>query len=179
MDGVMVSSALKKATRLTSEANQAVVTLNTIISGLFSSSASVAGDDTSPSAAYRLTLFEASLVLWKRHPSFENMSNEWMTVLLLMNRSVGGYPTVLFPQFALRATQDTLSLGLSVLKHLLSKTQYSDMVRFLLDITRPEHVDHLQLIKDPGSIPLSIPPQPLREPVSQEVEGGPSFNYKE
>lgn len=91
VNGVQVSGALKKVSRLTSEANQAVYTLNTIVSGLFSSGASVAGDDTTPIPAYMLTLFESALALWRHHPEYIGMPNEWMTVLLLMNRSVGGY----------------------------------------------------------------------------------------
>lgn len=78
----------------------------------------------------------------------------------MMNRSVGGYPTVLPPQFALRATQDTLSLGLSLMKHLMTNPLFHMYVHQLLDITRPLRVDHVQLIKDPGSIPFNIPPQP-------------------
>lgn len=77
-----------------------------------------------------------------------------------MNRSVGGYPTVLFPQFALRAIQDSLSLGLSLLKHLIKNTRLRSHVYHLLDITTPTRVDHVQLIKVPRSIPLNIPPQP-------------------
>lgn len=160
VDGVQVSGALKKVSRLTSEANQAIYTLNTVLAGLFSSGAAIAGDDITPIPAYTLTVFEASIALWKAHPEYLSRSNEWMTVLLLMNRSVGGYPTVLFPQFALRATQDTLSLGLSMLKHLLEDTQFRSCVHKLLDISQPSNVDHVQLIKDPGSVPLSLPPQP-------------------
>lgn len=104
MDGVQVSGALKKASRLTSEANQAVYTLNTVIAGLFSSGASIAGDDITPLPAYSLTVFEAVVALWRAHPALMGRTNEWMTVLILMNRSVGGFPVVLFPQFALRAT---------------------------------------------------------------------------
>ncbi|CAK1591153.1 unnamed protein product [Parnassius mnemosyne] len=83
-----------------------------------------------------------------------------MMVLLLMNRSVRGYPPMLFPQFATRATQDTLCLGLRLLKHLLKDNRLRMEVHALLDIGRPSHVDHIQLIKDPGSIPLNLPPQP-------------------
>lgn len=67
---------------------------------------------------------------------------------------------MLFPQFALRATQDTLSLGLSLMKHLLSQPLFRAEVYSLLDIVKPLRIDHVQLIKDPGSIPLNIPPQP-------------------
>lgn len=160
MDGVQVSGALKKVSRLTSEANQAVYTLNTVLAGLFSSGASIAGDDLSPIPAYMLTIFEASFALWRTHPEYTLKTNEWMTVLLLMNRAVGGYPTVLFPQFALRATQDTLSLGLSVMKRLLEDTRFRACVYQLLDISQPSHIHHVQLIKDPGSIPLNLSPQP-------------------
>lgn len=61
VDGVQVSGALKKVSRLTSEANQAVYTLNTIVAGLFSSGASIPGDDLTPTPAYLLTIFEAAL----------------------------------------------------------------------------------------------------------------------
>lgn len=85
MDGVQVSGAVKKATRLTSEANQAIHTLNTVVAGLFSSGASIAGDDISPIPAYLMTIFEAALALWTRHPNYTKMSEEWMTVLLMTN----------------------------------------------------------------------------------------------
>lgn len=103
-----VSGDLKKVSRLTSEANQAIHTLNTVLAGLFSSGASLASDYITPLPAYILTVFEASLTLWRTHPEFLIRSDEWMAVLMMMNRSVEGYPTVLFPQIALRATQDTL-----------------------------------------------------------------------
>lgn len=76
-----------------------------------------------------------------------------------MNRSVGGYPTVLYPQFALRATQDSLSWDF-VLKHLMTDPRFRSCVYQLLDISRPSRIDHTQLIKDPSSIPLNLPPQP-------------------
>ncbi|CAG4938082.1 unnamed protein product [Parnassius apollo] len=55
LDGVQVSGAIKKATRITSEANHTILTINAIIAGLFSSGASIAGDDESPIPAYQLT----------------------------------------------------------------------------------------------------------------------------
>lgn len=141
VDGVQVSGALKKVSRLTSEANQAIHTLNTVLAGLFSSGASIAGDDISPIPAYLLTVFETSLTLWRTHPDFLTCSDEWFAVLLMMNRSVGGYPTVHFPQFALRATQETLSLGLSLMKHLMKDHRFRISVYNLLDISRPIRVD--------------------------------------
>lgn len=175
VDGVQVSCALKKVSRLTSEANQSIHTLNTVIAGLFSSGTSIAGDDLTPIPAYMITVFEAALTLWRCHSEYRTQSNEWMATLLLMNRSVGGYPTVLFPQFALRATQDTLSLGFSVMKHLLTVPSLRGEVFRLLDITKPVRVDPLQLIKDPGSIPLNIPPQPENMFRRKLKEGLPSI----
>lgn len=52
MDGVQVSSALKKVSRLTSEPNQTIYTLNTVLAGLFSSGASIAGHDIYPFSIY-------------------------------------------------------------------------------------------------------------------------------
>lgn len=90
LDGVQVSGTVKKASRLTSEANQAVYTLNTVIAGLFSSGATIAGDDISPIPAYVLTVFEGAMDLWRHYPEYINMPDEWMTVLLMMNRTKGG-----------------------------------------------------------------------------------------
>lgn len=80
-----MSGAGKMATRLTSEANQAIHTLNTVTAGLFSSGASIAGDDISHIPAYLMTIFEAAWALWTRHPKYTKMSEEWMTVLLMTN----------------------------------------------------------------------------------------------
>lgn len=52
VDGVQVSGAPKKVSSLTSEANQAIHTLNTILAGLFSSGASIASADITPLPAY-------------------------------------------------------------------------------------------------------------------------------
>ena len=95
--------------------------------------------------------------------------------VFMMNRSVGGSPTVLFPQFALRATQDTLSLGLSVMKSLLKNPRFNTHVHSLLDISTPQHVDHVQLIKDPSSIPLNLPSQPENLYRRKLKEGLPSL----
>lgn len=83
MDGVQVSSALKKVPRLTSEANQAIHTINTAVAGLFASGTSIAGDDITPIPA-------AALTLWRCQSDYLLCTNEWMAVLLMMNRSIGG-----------------------------------------------------------------------------------------
>ncbi|CAG5019356.1 unnamed protein product [Parnassius apollo] len=93
LDGVQVSGAIKKATRITSEANQTILTINAIIAGLYSSGASIAGDDESPIPAYQLTVYEAAKTLWRLVPEYRNMPDEWMMVLMLLNRTIGGYPT--------------------------------------------------------------------------------------
>lgn len=80
--GEQLSSALKKVSRLTSEANQAVYTLNTVLAGLFSSGTAIAGDDITPIPPYMITIFEAAMTLWKHHPEFTSMSDEWMATLL-------------------------------------------------------------------------------------------------
>ncbi|CAG4938070.1 unnamed protein product [Parnassius apollo] len=67
LDGVQVSGAIKKATRITSEANHTILTINAIIAGLFSSGASIAGDDESPIPAYQLTPSQRNLYGKNRH----------------------------------------------------------------------------------------------------------------
>lgn len=66
-------------------------------------------------------------------------------------------PTVLFLQFALQATQDTLCLGLSLLKHLLKDTLFRGSVYQLLDISPPTHVDHVQPLRTQGVFLLISP----------------------
>ncbi|KAJ2954234.1 hypothetical protein O0L34_g2479 [Tuta absoluta] len=159
-DGAQVSCSLKKISRVTSEANQTLPTLNTLLSGMFACGASCANEDYSPVPSYVTTILEATVLMYRKYPWMMKRPVEWMTVLWSMSRAVGGYPVSLLPQFMTRAVQDPLSCNLHLLRTLLRSPAHSAHVRALINLTKPAHVDHLSLIKDPPSIPLNIPPQP-------------------
>ncbi|CAL1672381.1 unnamed protein product [Lasius platythorax] len=65
-----VSSCSKRITRLASEANQVIPSMNSDIAGIFSTGATAAAEDSTPMYAYFCTITEAALHLW-----FEN---EWL-----------------------------------------------------------------------------------------------------
>lgn len=58
--GVQVSSAIKKISRVNSEANQTIPTFNGKIAGMFSAGSSAAGEDHVPYMAYYVTCVETS-----------------------------------------------------------------------------------------------------------------------
>lgn len=168
--GSQVSGALKKISRLASEANQVIPSLNSDLSGFFSTGAAAAAEDTTPRTSYYCTLVEASLRLWQDNPWLKKERWETTCCLLLLTRTLGGYPITIYSQFCTRAVQDVLSTNLHLIRTCLKDRTLQDHISRFVTL-RAGRVDFLSFVKDPQSLPLAIPVQPENF-VRQEVKKG-------
>ena len=103
LKGAEVSCALKKASRISSEANDGVRTLSNRISSVFSSGIAIAGTDLLPIGGYIMAAVEACVILEDEEPV---LSIDDLTALCLIPRHLGGFPVVNYPTFCFRGQMD-------------------------------------------------------------------------
>lgn len=169
--GAQVSSCCKKITRLASEANQVIPSMNSDIAGIFSTGATAAAEDSTPMYSYFCTIVEATLHLWQEDEWLTKEPWEYTCCLLLVTRSLGGYPVSIYSQFCTRAVQDLLSTNLHLIRTVLNDSVLQKQMARVVTLSTGSHVDFLSLIKDPQSIPLDIPIQPENY-VKKEIKKG-------
>lgn len=157
--GAQVSCSLKKISRLSSEANQVIPTLNGDLSGLYSTGASAASEDITPKCAYITTLVESMHLVRRAMPWLKDRSCEHSLVLATNTRALGGLPVTSYPNFCMRAVQDPLSTGLHWLCTLLDCDTTRGPAETLIRLNKKRVVDYESLIKDPSSLPLATPLQ--------------------
>lgn len=155
--GAQVSSALKKISRLSSEANQVIPTLNGDLSGLYSTGASAAAEDVTPGNAYRVTLMEAMHMLRRSLPWLRTRDAGHTVVLAATTRTLGGLPVTIYPNFCMRAIQDQLSTGLHWARTLCTYPHTSDATKAIVSLNKKSKIDYDTLVKDPSSLPLIAP----------------------
>lgn len=134
--GAQVSSTLKKISRLASEANQVVPTLNGDISGLYSTGASAASEDFTPGPAYTCTMFEAAHMLRRTMSWLRTKDDSYTIALITTSRTLGGFPVTSYPNFCMRAVQDPLTSGLHLARTLLRDPFYRAGVSAYVTLAR-------------------------------------------
>lgn len=157
--GAQVSGALKKISRLASEANQTIPTLSGDLSGIFSTGASSAAEDLTPRSAYFCTIVEASLSFLNAQSWALKEPFEYVCCIFLVTRCLGGYPITLYSQFCTRAVQDVLSSNLHLIKTVKADKLLGPHIARVVTLECGKQ-DFLSLIKDPQSLPLNLPIQP-------------------
>lgn len=157
--GAQVSCALKKISRLASEANQVIPTVNGDLSGLYSTGASAAAEDLTPKSAYITTLVESMHLLRRSMPWLREKSLGHSIVLATNTRTLGGFPVTSYPSFCMRAVQDSLTTGLHWLRSMLARGSMCEAAETLITLRRKHKVDYESLVKDPASLPLATPLQ--------------------
>lgn len=170
--GAQVSTALKKISRLASEANQVVPTLNGDLSGLYSTGASGASEDVTPTAAYTCTMFEAAHILRRNMPWLREIEDSHTVTLVTTSRTLGGFPVTLYSNFCMRAVQDQLTSGLHLARSLLRHPTTRSGVSTYINMIPKTRLDLESLIKDPSSLPLATPLQSehhLRDMIRQHL----------
>lgn len=85
---------------------------------------------------------------------------EYTCCLLMVTRSLEGYPITIYSQFCTRAVQDVLSTNLHLIRTVLHDPILRDHMARAYTLTLSMHKDPLSLIKDPQSLPLHMPIQP-------------------
>lgn len=158
--GVQVSTALKKISRVNSEANQTIPTFNGKIAGMFSAGSSAAGEDHVPYLSYYVTCVETAHHV-RRHMSFlQRRPIENTSCMLMVGRVLGGLPVVIYPQFSTRAVQDVLTANLHLIKTMCEFPTMSRYVSSLVSVKGQSNPDFETLVKDPQSLPIDMPIQP-------------------
>ncbi|QPB73978.1 RdRp [Hymenopteran orino-related virus OKIAV85] len=171
LKGAQVSGALKRISRLASEANQVIPSLNSDLSGLFSTGATAAAEDSTPMYAYFCTVLEAALHLRHELPWLRTAPWEKTCCILLLTRTLGGFPITIYSQFCTRAVQDVLSSNLHLVRTALHDAILGKHMRTTVNLDITGKRDFLSLIKDPQSLPLHMPIQPENY-VKREVKKG-------
>ncbi|APG78645.1 RNA-dependent RNA polymerase [Beihai rhabdo-like virus 5] len=157
--GTEVSTALKTASKTGSLTNNDFNTVSNGVAGAFSSGVTIASSDNAPFAAYMLACVEACQVFF-RHPLQLAFTDTEMVALLLSNRNVGGYPTVLFSSFGVRGMLDPLTSCIAIIRYCCAyHPDVFDCLARLLDFT-PYNADPLLLIKDPLALAIQTPKSP-------------------
>lgn len=95
---------------------------------------------------------------------------EYTCCLLLITRSLGGYPITIYSQFCTRAVQDVLSTNLHLVRTALRDPLLKHHMARVVNID-PGKKDFLSLVKDPQSLPLRLPVQPENY-IKREVRSG-------
>lgn len=157
--GAQVGGCCKRITRLASEANQVISSLSGDIAGIFSTGIAAAAEDNTPMSSYFCTI-EACLHLWSQNAWMLEEPWEYTCCLLMVTRSLGGYPVTIYSQFCTRAVQDVLSTNLHLIKIIRADTILGKHISRVVNLDIDGRKDFLSLIKDLQSIPLNIPVQP-------------------
>ena len=89
--GAPVSSALKRASKVSVEGNTGISTLSSEIASVFSNGVAVAGSDHTPVCGYFCSLIAGAFILHERDSSLDAVS---IAAILLVTRHLGGFPTV-------------------------------------------------------------------------------------
>jgi hypothetical protein len=157
--GAQASCALKRISRVASEANQTIPTLNGDISGIFSSGTAAAAEDPLPCSSYIVSAVEALLRIEETFPWIKNQPHEHKAMFLSVTRTLGGLPISIYPQFCARAVQDPLSTGISLLKTIYKDTAARNYILCVATLRCKNQVNYESLVKDPSSLPLYLPTQ--------------------
>lgn len=172
--GVQVSTALKKISRVNSEANQTIPTFNGKIAGMFSAGSSAAGEDHVPYWAYYVTCVETAHHI-RRHMSFlQRKPIENTSCMLMIGRVLGGLPIVIYPQFSTRAVQGVLTANLHLIRTMCEHPTMSRYAHSLVSVRGQSNPDFETLVKDPQSLPIDMPIQPenyLKDKVKEGLSG--------
>lgn len=172
--GAQMSGALKRISRVASEANQTIQTLNGDISGIFSLCTAAAAEDKTPIPSYITTVFEAILRITQSFPWMHTVPLEQAAMSVCVSRILGGLPISLFSQFCTRAVQDPLSSNISLLKTIANTQGSNCYVMTWATLDRKQNPKFESLVKDPCSLPLFLPQQPealIREVIEQGLTG--------
>lgn len=172
--GVQVSTALKKISRVNSEANQTIPTFYGKIAGMFSAGSSAAGEDHVPYWSYYVTCVETAHHI-RRHMSFlQRRPIENTSCMLMIGRVLGGLPIVIYPQFSTRAVQDVLTANLHIIRTMCEHPTMSCYAHSLVSTRGQQNPDFETIVKDPQSLPIDMPIQPenyLKDRVKEGLSG--------
>ena len=158
VNGKKVTFGLKRATRIGTESQENIPSLNTKISGICSTGVASAADSLTPAASYVTTCVEVLYTLLDRLPPGTELPFERMVVLLLLNRQAGGLKMSLYPSFCMRGVDDSLPICISIWRTMEERGTFQSIIRSMRAMPCAiGKMDWAQMVKDPYSVPISRP----------------------
>ena len=158
INGKKVTFGIKQATRIGTESQENIPSLNTKISGICSTGVASAADSLTPAASYMTTCIEVLYTLLERKDPHSELPVERMVTLLLLNRQAGGLKMSLYPGFCMRGMDDSLPMCMSIWGTMEDRGLYRPILRSMRALPCAiGKMDWSQLVKDPFSIPISRP----------------------
>lgn len=156
LNGKRIGQGLKRASRIGTESQETIPSINTKLSGIYATGIATASECSTPAAAYAVSTMEAGITLRTR--GFKGTSAQ-LGIILLLGRQLGGFKTSPYASFCIRGINDTATVGASVMMTLRDhKGTYPRMWTALRNlVVRIGKVDWEQLFKDPYSIPYIRP----------------------
>ncbi|AJG39154.1 RNA-dependent RNA polymerase [Wenzhou Crab Virus 1] len=154
--GKRIPQALKRASRIGTESQETIPSVNTKLSGVFATGIATASECGTPASAYAVTIIESCLALEAR--GFQGGPTR-MGALLILGRQLGGVKSSPYAAFCIRGLNDTATVGVSVLQTLIKyKDSFGKL--FLSLKTLPIFLGRVnwgQMFKDPYSLPYLRP----------------------
>ena len=158
VNGKKVTFGIKRATRIGTESQENIPSLNTKISGICSTGVASAADSLTPAASYITTCVEVLYTLLDRIPPDSELPFERMVVLLLLNMQAGGLKMSLYPAFCMRGMDDSLPICISLWRTMEERGTYRHILRSMRALPCAiGKMDWAQVVKDPYSVPISRP----------------------
>lgn len=157
INGKKIAFGLKRATRIGTESQENIPSINTKISGCCATGIAAAADSLTPAAAYIVTCYEVLTTVMQRLN--RRVQFERMVVLLLLNRQAGGLKMSLYPSFCVRGVDDHLPTCVSIWTYVKGRPEYANIYRSFRAMPGgvKRAMDWSQLVKDPYSIPVVRP----------------------
>lgn len=154
--GKRISQAIKRASRIGTESQETIPSLNTKISGIYATAIATASECPTPASAYALAAIETGLTLKSR--GYRGDAHR-LAALLLLGRQLGDLKTSPYAPFCVIGLNDTATAGISVLNTL--RENKSDFGQLWASMEKtPIRLGTLnweQLFKDPFSLPFRRP----------------------
>ena len=158
INGKKVTFGIKRATRIGTESQENIPSLNTKISGICSTGVASAADSLKPAASYLTTCLEVLYTILESNSPDMELPVERMVTLLLLNRQAGGLKMSLYPAFCMRGIDDSLPMCISLWKTMEDRGQYRSILQSMRALPCAiGKMDWAQLIKDPYSLHISRP----------------------
>lgn len=113
--GKRISQAIKRSSRIGTESQETIPSLNTKVSGIYTTAIATAAECATPASAYALAAVKTGLTLLTR--GFKADTHR-LGSMLLLGRQLGSLKTSSYASFCVRGLNDTATVGLSVLRSL-------------------------------------------------------------
>lgn len=174
-DGKKVSMALKKASRIGTEMQETVPSMNARLSSIFSTGVSVAAEDVSPIPAYVVSVLESYCVI-NDYKDIGRIPPEILTLMMLITRSLGGLKVTNYASFCIRGIQDGACQNLDILRSVQElEAVYPKLMQALrVYPVVAKQCSFASIVRDPYCLSLAIRPDAeteIRSIIEEKLPG--------